>query len=89
MSEDIKKYRSIIEEGYQDSSESADLASTASESVKATAAKILESIANKKVSSEQLFESLINNLPNSQDTLNRKFAVAVLNEMKTQRKTRL
>ena len=89
MSEDIKKYRSIIEEGYQASSESADPTSTASESVKATAAKILESIADKKVSSEALFESLINNLPNSQDALNRKFAVAVLNEMKTQRKTRL
>jgi len=86
MSEDIKKYRSIIEEGYQASSAPA---STTTDSVKATATKILESLSKNKVSSDALFETLINNLPNSQEALNRQFAVAVLNEMQTQRKNRL
>lgn len=79
MSDDIKKYRAIISEGYQ-----AAPASVTSDAVAQTAAKILESVGKRQVSSDELFGHIINNLPMHTESaaVDNSFIRAVLSEMK-------
>lgn len=74
MSDDIKKYRAIVEQSHANVSGKKRL----TENTQSTAQMILESLQGQKVSKDQLFGALINN-PRIRS---REAAVRVLHEMK-------
>lgn len=88
MSDDIKKYRAIIQESFQ--AQQPQQAST-NPMVQRTAKRILESVGKQAITSDSLFGHVINNLPHREAgaPIDNKFVSAVLSEMQNQRKNRL